>query len=151
MKLTIILTAFTAILAAQPAQKPAPEKPATIAAPSERALTDDEVLKLSLANSQIEVLRAKFGIEELEKKYKEWQAAVAQIAARQEVIVKAACTSVGVAEADIPNGGCGLSLGVDTTGKALNGQDGKPLASRVWKEVKKPQMAALPAVEKPNK
>lgn len=151
MKSLIILTAFTAILSAQPVQKPAPEKPATSTAPADRALSDDEVLKLSLANSQIEVLRSKYDIVALEKKYKEFQAEVAQIAARQEVIVKAACASVGVSEADIKTGGCGLSLGLDTTGKAINGQDGKPIVSRVWREVKKPQMAALPTVEKPNK
>jgi hypothetical protein len=150
MKTFLILTAFSAIsVAAQPAQKSvaAEEKVATQSALTERALTDDEVLKLSLANSQMEVLKAQFGIAELEKKYREFQEKAAPIVARQEAIIKPACVSVGVAEEKIKSGECQVSLGIGADGIPLTGADGKPIPSKVTHA--KPQgVPQFPVVEK---
>lgn len=131
MKLFVMFAAAVALFGqeAKVAPVPAGSVPAMV---SERTLSQDEVEKLTLVSAQIEVLRARFKIEEIEAKYKDFQEQLGPIAAKQEVIVKAACTSVGVSEEKMKAGGCGISLGVDATGKSVNGQDGKPVLSRVW-------------------
>lgn len=146
MKL-ILIAALAATAFAQEAKVAAP-KATPPAISHERLFTSDEVEKLTLVSAQIEVLRARFKVDELEAKYKEFQAELVPIAAKQEAILKAACTAIGVSEEKMKSGGCGISLGVDATGKAINGQDGKPVASRVWVvDTPKSPVAGLPAIE----
>lgn len=95
---------------------PAPEKTAA-ANPSERPLTEVEVLKLKLAMSQIENLNTKYKIEDYQKE-------VAPISAEQRAVAVAACKSVGVPEDKVEKE-CGLSFG--------KGPDGKDVSPRVWK------------------
>lgn len=142
----LILLAATAALMFGQEAKVAPAKASAPTISSERPFTSDEVEKLTLATAQIEVLRARFKVDDLEAKYKEFQQEVGPIAAKQEAILKAACTSVGVPEEKIKTGGCGISMGVDATGKPINGSDGKQVASRVW--LNPEAKLALPAVEK---
>lgn len=146
MKL-ILIWAITLTAFGQEAKVVPPKATAPPVIASERLFPADEVEKLTLASAQIEVLRARFKVEELEAKYKEFQAAVAPIAAKQEAILKSACTIVGVSEENMKAGRCGISLGVDAMGNPVNGPDGKQLASKVWA---KPAETALnlPVVEK---
>jgi|SRR5579885_851730 len=87
------------------------------AQPTERPLSEVEVLKLKLAMSQIENLQAKYKIDEFNKEAQ-------PISAEQRAIAVAACKSVGVAEANVEKE-CGIAFG--------KGPDGKEVAPRVWK------------------
>lgn len=147
MKLFVLIAATAALTFAQDAKVTAPKEP--LRPTTERLFTTDEVEKLTLYNAQLEVLRSRFKIDEMEKTYKEFQEAVAPISAKQQGVLSIACGSVGVSEDKIKAGGCGVSIGVDATGKPINGADGKPVLSRVW-AVAEPTKNALnfPAVEK---
>ncbi len=140
--LTAALAAFS--LCAQVASKPEPISVSAV--PSERDLTPSEIKDLTLANAQIEVLRARFKVDDLESKIKEFQAAIGPIYAAQEALAKGFCLSVGVPEDKIKTGGCGLSVGVDAAGQALKGQDGKAIPSKVW--AVKAQSPVMPSAEK---
>lgn len=133
MKLMFLTVAFAALTFGQAAAKAeATKAPLPADIPKERLLTIDEITKLVTVNAQIEVLRKRFNMDELEQKAKEFQAELAVIAARQSPVITGACASVGISEEDAKKGMCGLNVGIDAIGKVINGQDGKPLMSRVW-------------------
>ena len=111
----MIVAALAALSVFGQDAKVAPD--AKSAVPTERALSEVEVLKLKLATSQIENLQKDYKISEYQEK-------VQPIAAEQRRVAVAACASVGVAEANVERE-CGLSFG--------KGPDGKELMPRVWK------------------
>lgn len=131
MKLFLLVAASAALTFAQEA-KVAPEKAPLAPTPKEIIFTAEEIEKLTLVGAQLEVLQGRFKVDELEAKFKEFQAAIAPIAAKQQAILNAKCGELGLTEENIKAGKCMFSLGVDSTGKVIKGQDGKPLASRVW-------------------
>lgn len=149
MKAIFVFALLYGLLQAQDV-KPAPQNlpaiPSAIASPSEREFTPEEIEKLTLYNAQIEVLRARYKMDDVESQTKKFNEEAGAIAIKQEVIVKAACIKVGVPEQRIRTGGCGVSLGVDATGKPVNGQDGKQIPSKVWFVPEK--KFDLPAVDK---
>lgn len=147
MKTLLCFAAFAALITAQD-KKPAAEPPQAIAAPTERPFTEDEVAKLSLAQSQMQVLRDRFHIDDLEKTFRDFQAEASVIAARQEAVVRAACLSIGVPEAQIKTGVCQPTFGIDATGKPIMGQDGKPVPNVVRRVPQQGQTPVLPAADK---
>lgn len=149
MRLLLLCAAFAASMFAQDAKisTPPPVQPGL--EKKELFFTPEEIEKLTLVSAQMEILKTRFKVEDLEAKYKEYQAELAPVAARQEAILKAKCQAVGVSEERMKTGGCGISLGVDATGKPINGQDGKPVPSKVWVVPEAPkEPLKLPAEKK---
>lgn len=132
------LAAFT--LAAQPAAKPEPSPASVTAAPSptERALSETEVLKLTNANLKIKLLGEKFKLDEYRKEAE-------AITSEQNAVAVTMCLSVGVPKEFVQTQ-CGVNLGVDPDGKPLLGPDQKPVQPRVWW-----QRPAAPPVEEKKK
>lgn len=104
-------------IAVAPAGPPAPA--------TERPLSENEILKLKLAQSQIQVLRDKYKIDEYQKE-------VGPISQSQMSVAQDACLSVGVAKDKLQTE-CGLQTGFDGDGKPLTGPDGKSAEPKVWK------------------
>lgn len=131
MKL-ILFAALAAVMFGQDAKIAAPQG-GTPAPSTERPLSENEILKLKLAQTQIQVLKDKFKIEDFNKE-------VTPIQQSQMSVAQDACLSVGVAKDKLQTE-CGLVTGFDGDGKQLTGPDGKPLEPKVWKivpaEVKK--------------
>ncbi len=123
MKLLLMCAALSATMYGQ-AAKAAPSTEAPQVS-TERPLTEAESLKLQLTQAKIQLLQKKYDIEGYQKE-------LAPISAEQMTVAKAACASVGVAEAKMQTE-CGLATGFDQDGKTMVGQDGKPVAPRVWK------------------
>lgn len=140
----LILLAATAAFVNAQSDKVDPPKAQT--APLERKFTDDEIKSLSLYVAQLQVIRDKDKAEDLEKQYRQYQTDIAPIAAKQKAIVKAACVAVGVPEAAVETGECGVAFGLDPAGNPINGPDGKPVESKVWHVVPKtPATPLIPA------
>lgn len=127
MRVMFLLAAFAAVLSAQASVAAKPEAPPAkeAVAPSERSLTEVEVLKFQNAVKDIVILREKFKIDDFQKQ----AATFSQI---QQGIYRTACASIGIAPQDIEKT-CGFDPAVDGNGVQVNGPDGKPQAARVWR------------------
>lgn len=101
----------------------------SVHASTDRTLTAEESLKLQLTQARIQHLQDKYKIAE-------YQAEVQAVIAEQQSVFAAACKSVGIPEDKVATE-CRLNTGVDADGKPIAGPDGKPVASRVWREVAK--------------
>lgn len=124
----MLIAALAATMYGQAAKVEPPKNTAPQAA-TDRALTENEVLKLKLSQAQIELLQKDFRI-------KEYQEKLTPLSQEQVSIAHAACLSVGVPEAKIllgqPDNECGINLGVGPDGSPVLGPDGKPVAPKVW-------------------
>lgn len=98
--------------------------PAPLPPPTERALSETEVLKLQNSLLQMQVLNKDYKIDEYNSKAK-------PIIDAQQAIAVAACKSVGVPEEKITTE-CGITTGIGQDGKPTMGADGKPVQPRVW-------------------
>ena len=142
MKL-FVLAAMAALMNAQApvAAKPEATVPKASTAPLERKFTPEEIEKLSLYGAQFQVIRNQHKADELEKNYREFQTDIAPIAAKQRAIVEAACAEIGVPKEKVDAGECGVTFGIGPDGKPINGADGKPVESKVWRMIKTPPVA----------
>ena len=130
------LLALTAFAAEEPKAK-APEK-----APTERALSETELLKFKLAVANVALLRKQYDVDKFETEVK-------QYTSEEDSVIIEACRTVGVLPDGIQKGECGFTAGVGPDGKALLGADGKPVQARVWKNVpEKPKNEAKPEERK---
>lgn len=120
----ILIAALAAFSISAQVAKVEPKTTVDTPPPTERQLTKDEVTSFELASARIQVLRAKFHIDDYEKEAKPFQDTL-------NGIFVAACKSVGVSEELIQKGSCGFTVGVDQEGKPLLGPDGKPITARV--------------------
>lgn len=118
-------------IAATPSPLPPP--------PTERPLTDVEILKIRATTAEIRNLQEEYKLEEFNQKVK-------PKSTEQMAVYQAACQSVGVPP-DKMQTECGLATGFDQDGKQLTGADGKPVAPRVW-HVMPPDMKSVPDAKK---
>lgn len=124
MKLLIIAAIAASILsAAEATVAPATELPK----PTERSLTEVELLKTRLANQTVQLIRKKYDIDKAEQEMQP---------AQQEytTVVIEACKSVGVALDKIQTE-CGFTTGRANDDTVQKGPDGKPVPAKVWKIV----------------
>lgn len=129
----LMITAF-----AQDA-KMSPTAPAGPTQATERALSENEVLKLQLSIANAQLLQDKYRIQEYQKE-------IQSISDEQEKIFFEACKSVGV-PADKIKTECQVTTGMGPDGKPVMGQDGKPMQGKVWWN--KP--APVPVIADPKK
>lgn len=129
MRLMLIAALVATMYGQEAAKMEAPKGTAAQSAPTERHLTENEVLKLKLSQAQIQLLQKDYKIEEYQSKLK-------PLSEEQVSIAKSACLSVGVPEAKIllgsPENECGINMGVGPDGNPVMGPDGKPQVARVW-------------------
>lgn len=118
-------------LSAQDAKIATPAAPIApdVKTSSERALSENELLKLQLTQAKIELLQKKYDTEGFQKEVK-------PLSDEQQAIFQAACESVGVPKDKMAE--CRLQTGLDEHGKQAIGPDGKPVEAKVWREVAKP-------------
>lgn len=96
----------------------------SLSTPTERPLTETELLKIRATTAEIKLLRDEYKVDEFNQK-------VQPKSAEQLAVFTAACKSVGVPEDKIQTE-CGIATGFDQDGKPMNGADGKPVQPKVW-------------------
>jgi len=100
------------------------KKPETPPQPTERVLTETELLKLQLAAAKIQIIHDRYKFDDMQKELK-------PIVDEQNSVAMAMCQSIGIPPEMIQTQ-CGINLGTDQAGKQVMGPDGKPVQARVW-------------------
>jgi hypothetical protein len=125
MKAIVLLAAMSALMMAQDAKMvtnpPAPAKP-----PSERSLSETEVLKMQNWMLEADRIQKFYKVDEFNEKMK-------PISMAQHAQYIEACYSIGLTDAEIAAQECGFNIGIDLDGKPIMGPDGKPMPAKVWK------------------
>lgn len=127
MKIRMLFAATAALMISAYGQDAkVAQPPATpTAAPSERMLTEADLLKYQVSALQIDRLRKIYKIDEFNEK-------VQPYSSDQQAWYVATCKSIGLTDEQIKAQECGVNVGIDLDGKPITGQDGKPVVSRVW-------------------